>query len=72
MHVVMRTAMAGASYAYRPGQLVEVSDEVGKAWIKAGIAAAPQEPKETTALYGAPEQAVSPKAKARKKAAKKR
>jgi len=73
MHVVMKTAMAGATYAYRPGQLVEVSDEVGKAWIKAGIAAPPQEPKETAALHGAPEQAVSPKAKAaKKKAAKKR
>lgn len=40
MFVKMLTAMAGADHSYMPGEPVEVSDKIGKAWIKAGIAEA--------------------------------
>ncbi len=40
MKVKMLTAMAGMNFSYRPGQVVDVKDAHGKAWIKAGIAEA--------------------------------
>ncbi|MEW5725873.1 MAG: hypothetical protein AB1896_22370 [Thermodesulfobacteriota bacterium] len=39
MKVKMLTAMAGANISYTPGQVVEVKEAHGRAWIAAGIAA---------------------------------
>lgn len=40
MFVKMLTAMAGDSFSYDHGAVVEVEAKMGKAWIKAGIAEA--------------------------------
>ena len=39
MEVRMKIAISGTEFSYRPGQKVDVSDEIGRAWIKAGHAA---------------------------------
>ncbi|PVM90668.1 hypothetical protein [Caulobacter endophyticus] len=38
MYVKMLTAMAGASFSHGHGDVVEVKADVGRAWIKAGLA----------------------------------
>jgi len=38
MKIEMNTSMAGADVSYVPGQVIEVSPEIGAAWIAAGIA----------------------------------
>ncbi|PLR25070.1 hypothetical protein SGCZBJ_12600 [Caulobacter zeae] len=38
MYVKMLTAMAGASFSYGHGDVVEVKSAIGRAWIEAGLA----------------------------------
>jgi len=38
MKIRMLTSMAGHDFSYMPGEIIEVTPEIGAAWIAAGIA----------------------------------
>lgn len=38
LSVIIQTSIAGHTFSYVPGQHVEMPHEIGKAWVKAGIA----------------------------------
>jgi hypothetical protein len=44
MKIKMKTAMAGMNFSYRHGEVIEVTDAVGKAWIEADIAQGLEQP----------------------------
>lgn len=45
--VIMKTSMAGLTFSYVPGDELEVSDEIAKAWVEADIAEMVEEQKST-------------------------
>jgi len=40
MKIKMLVSMAGSDISYQPGQIIEVSNKRGEAWVNAGIAEA--------------------------------
>ena len=80
MKVKRTQALAGTDFSFIPGDVVEVNDLVGEAWIEIGHAVAVDDdtpvtnslggPVETATAPPAPERATAPEQKSKKKAKK--